>query len=196
MGNEDFVDFERVSGLAREAQAGDAAAYEAMLGMLYRYARNVIRSRLGSIADADDLTQECLVGVHKSLATYHPSRPIKPWVDAIIRYKLADHFRAWGRRREVALAGDAGDVTDGVFRANAEEDGVWTDEVDIRSLVKRLPAPLRRAVELTKMDGLSSAAAAVREGVSEAALRKRVSRAYRKLARMVESGRGTEDDRG
>jgi RNA polymerase sigma-70 factor, ECF subfamily len=197
MGNEDWVDFQRLSELAREAQAGEAAAYEAFLGLLYRYARNVIRARIGAGVDAEDVSQECLLGVHKSLATYHPSRPIKPWMDAIIRYKLADYFRACGRRREVMLKEEeAAAVTDGSAGANTEAEGEFSSPVDIRSLVNRLPAPLCRAVQLTRLDGLSCTEAAANEGISEPALRKRVSRAYRKLACMVESERGMEEDRG
>lgn len=183
------TDFELLSSLASKAQGGDAAAYESLLEQLYGYVRRVLAARFGKFADLDDLTQECLLGMHKSLSTYHPSRNIKPWVHAIIRYKVADHFRALGRRKEFPLAENIEPVAD-----TPDLDKPGFDGQDVRALVNALPAPLSRAVVLTKFDGLSCEEAAQREGVAASALRKRLSRAYSRLAQMFETK--MEDDHG
>ena len=177
------TDFDLLGTLAAEAQRGDRRACEVFLGHLYDYVHRVLSARLGAFADLDDLTQECLVGMHRSLSSYHSSRNIKPWVHAIIRYKVADHFRALARRKEAEL-------TDEVVDSNVRPDGVDSNEalmetVDIRAMVDELPEPLGRAVVLTKFDGLSTEDAARREAVSAAALRKRLSRAYRHLAEAI-----------
>lgn len=178
----DTTDFELLGTLATRAQAGDTPACETLLEHLYSYVKRILASRLGSFADLDDLTQECLLGMHKSLPSYHPSRSIKPWVQAIIRYKVADHFRTLARRRESALTEDVVDpATHPANAAMPGGDGL-ADNMDIRAMVNELPAPLGRAVVLTKFDGLSCEEAARREAVSAAALRKRLSRAYRQLA--------------
>jgi len=181
------VDFDQLRDLARKAQAGDAAAYERFLEQLYGFVRRVLRAKLGQIDALEDLTQDCLIGVHKSLQTYDPTRSIKPWLDAIVRYKIADHFRANARRRELPVPEETMDVTKTALPTNDTEEGGPAEGVDIRALVKRLPPALRTAVVLTRFEGLSGAQAAEKEGISPAALRKRVSRAYKRLAQVIES---------
>ena len=174
------IDFEQLGSLATDAQRGDGHACEVFLGQLYDYVHRVLSAKLGSFADLDDLTQECLLGMHKSLSSYHSSRNIKPWVHAIIRYKVADHFRALARRKETELTDEVADRAAG--RSGTAVSETLADAVDIRAMVRDLPEPLGRAVMLTKFDGLSTEDAARRESVSAMALRKRLSRAYRHLA--------------
>lgn len=185
MENQDTPDFELLGTLAQKAQGGDDASYEILLEQLDMYVHRVLWARLGPVAELDDLTQECLMGVHRSLSSYHPSRNIRPWIRAIVRYKIADYFRAQSRRREIpATEGllDLASPTAGSIGCG----GGLIEEVDIHALLKQLPAPLRRAVVLTKFHGLSCQEAARREEVSVIALRKRVSRAYKRMASLVE----------
>lgn len=175
-------DFDQLGALARMAQQGDQAAYESLLEQLYTYVRRVLFSRLGNISELDDLTQICLLAMHRALPTYHPSRNLGPWVRAIIRYKIADHFRAQARRREFAQDQEMLDL------ASAHNDGGTglVDQVNVHELMKQLPSTWAEAVRLTKFEGFSCEDAAKKQGVSSSALRKRVSRAYRKLADLIE----------
>lgn len=185
MENKGTPDFELLGTLARRAQEGDSASYEILLKQLDTYVQRVLRARLGPVAELDDLAQECLLGMHHSLPSYHPSRSIRPWIRAIIRYKIADHFRAQSRRKEFPLSENMLEMANQPSWA-AGNSGVLLEEVDVHALLARLPVPFRRAVMLTKFEGLSCEEAALQENVSAAALRKRVSRAYRKLASLVE----------
>ena len=100
--------------------------------------------------------------------------------------EMAEHTQRGGEYTNGALVG-------GVFLRNSGEgrekslerwdEGVDCVAEDVGELVAALPEPLRRAVVLTKLRGMSCAAAARQEGVSDAAMRKRVSRAYKKLAK-------------
>jgi RNA polymerase sigma-70 factor (ECF subfamily) len=188
MGNSERPDFEQLGALARQAQQGDGPAYEDLLKQLYTYVAMVLRARLGYIPELDDLTQICLLAMHRALPTYHPTRSFGPWVRAIIRYKVADHFRAQARRREFAQSEEVLELAN---RAQAVDHGedAGVDQLNIIELLKQLPAPWAAAVRLTKMEGLSCADAAKQQGISEAALRKRVSRGYRKLADLIERER-------
>lgn len=184
-GMPDTTDFELLGTLARKAQEGDSVSYEALLDSLYTYVRKVLAARLGSFADLDDLTQECLMGVHKSLLSYHPSRNIRPWIHAIIRYKIADYFRVVSRRKESALTEDIVDLASYQAETSGSANDGILEAMDVHALLNGLPAPLNRAVVLTKFDGLSCEEAARREEISEPALRKRISRAYGRLASLI-----------
>ncbi len=184
MGIVESPDFDQMGTLAHRAQGGDGAAYEELLGQLYTHVRMVLVARLGYASELDDLTQTCVLAMHKSLPTYHPSRRFRPWVQAIIRYKLADHFRAQARRREFAQTEEVLELENQTNLGN--EGSNLSDEVNVYALLTQLPPDWAQAVRLTKLEGLSCDEAARQSGVSTAALRKRVSRAYRKLADLIE----------
>lgn len=168
--------------LAARAQDGDPTAYRAFLIKLTPYIKAAMRKKLGTIVDQEDLTQDCLMAVHKSLASYHPSEPVKPWVSAIIRYKLADHFRRLARQKEQLSPSQDLDVTESPDSSNDYEEASTRDAAEI---LGRLPDKLRRAIELTHISGLSYSEAAQKEGVTEVALRKRISRGFSQIRSVV-----------
>lgn len=127
--------------------------------------------------------QECLMGIHRNLASYQPDQPIKPWISAIIRYKLADHFRKVSRQKEQLLGDELLDVTNEANDTNKSEENHSGSEV--QEVLNKLPENLRRAITLTHIDGLSYSEAAAKEGVSEVALRKRISRGFSKIRTVV-----------
>ncbi|MFQ5470762.1 MAG: RNA polymerase sigma factor [Gammaproteobacteria bacterium] len=169
------------ASLAKQAQQGDKNAYHQLLTEVNRYAVSIIRKKVGFyIADTDDIAQECLMGIHRSLSTYHPSRQFKPWVTAIIHHKLADYFRKNIKIRETEVHEDAELVTSSPLLTNYSNE---TEDIDnsVGTSVEQLPRPLKQAILLTKVDGLSYAEAAKQENITEATLRKRISRAYKQI---------------
>jgi RNA polymerase sigma-70 factor (ECF subfamily) len=92
------------------ALAGDAAAYRSLLNDVGAHLRAYYARRLGrDAADVEDLVQETLIAMHTRRATYDDRQPFTPWVHAIARYKLIDHFRRSSRRRTFPMD-DAGDL--------------------------------------------------------------------------------------
>ncbi|MCB0377874.1 MAG: RNA polymerase sigma factor [Bdellovibrionales bacterium] len=162
-----------------KAQGGDQQAYAELLELLYPYIQSVVRSKLGGMADSEDLTQECLIGIHKNLSTFQKDRPLKPWISAIIRYKAADYFRTRSKRNEQSLD-DL--VTNEELSTNSSTE---PSAQDVRTLLQALPDKLERALVLTQLEGLSYEEAAKKEGITEPALRKRISRGYLELRKVV-----------
>jgi len=171
--------FNKLEELLRKAQRGDQEAYGEFLKELYPLIKYKVRQRLGDLIDCDDITQECLIGIHKSLETYDPDKDLKPWILGILRHKMTDFFRQWGRRSEVDVEKIDFPVTFSDAATNTEAEEGSRDQV--MSLVNKLPEPQKRALILTKVSGLSCKKASLEEGISEAAFRKRVSRAYKLL---------------
>ena len=90
---------ERLRTLLMHALAGDVAAYRAFLQDLTGHLRAFLRRRLRHLEhDVEDVVQEILLAVHNGRHTYRPDEPLTVWVNAIARYKLADHLRARSRR--------------------------------------------------------------------------------------------------
>jgi len=169
--------FSQLEDLFHKAQQGNRDAYSQFLEALYPFVKLRVQQRLGDMLDCDDITQECLIGIHRSMETYDPNKELKPWIQGIIRHKVADYFRIWARRQEVDLEKGGEPVTKSPEPANTSQES----HESLWSLIHRLPEPQKQALLLTKVSGLSCKEAAAREGISEAAFRKRVSRTYKTL---------------
>jgi RNA polymerase sigma-70 factor (ECF subfamily) len=159
------------------AQAGDAVSYERLLHELLPAIRSYFSRRLDDRQGVEDLVQNFLLAVHRARHTYASGRPLRPWLYAVARHILADHYRSRARRlrRERGFApGDPEPVA--VERAGGV--GSW---IDLDRALAALPAVQRVAVTRLQLDGLSVAEAAKREGVSTSALKVRAHRGYRAL---------------
>jgi RNA polymerase sigma-70 factor (ECF subfamily) len=175
MSDSQDLSFETLEDLFRKSQQGDKQAYARFLKELYPFVKHKVQQKLGDLIDCDDITQECLIGIHRSIETYDPDKALKPWVLGVIKHKLTDFFRQWGRRSEVDLEKRDEPVTNPDSATNTKQtERVW-------SLIDQLPEPQKRALVLTQVSGLSTREASLEEGISEAAFRKRISRAYKQL---------------
>jgi RNA polymerase sigma-70 factor (ECF subfamily) len=175
-------DFESMlKPLWRRAQAGDAAAYRQSLDLLSGRLRGFFKRRLSGQPDAvEDLVQETLLALHLQRGTHDPNRPVGPWILAIARHKLVDHWRRDGRR---AALHDPVDAVDAQFLAVEPEDA--GARRDLAALLRELPDAQQRAIVLTRIEGLSVAEASARTGASESAIKVRIHRGLRRLAALV-----------
>jgi RNA polymerase sigma factor (sigma-70 family) len=156
---------------------GDANAHRQLLGALVPVLRGFFGRRTGDSALAEDLVQETLIAVHMRRASYDPARPFGPWLFAVARYKLVD---AWRKRRDtVALDGLEDMFGDGGF-----EDEVGA-KLDVSVLLGTLPPKQAKAIRATKIEGLSIADVAARDGISESDVKISVHRGLKALAKRL-----------
>lgn len=99
---------------------------------------------------------------------------------AIARHKMVDLFRRRGRREDLQ------DEYDDVDKAElATEQAEPNASRDLEVLLQMLPDAQKRAIELTKLEGLSVTEAARRTGASEASIKVQVHRGLKRLAELV-----------
>jgi RNA polymerase sigma-70 factor (ECF subfamily) len=103
---------------------------------------------------------------------------------AIARYKLVDHWRRHGRRE--ALHDTVDDFDD--WPAEDAPQEAAAARRDLGTLLAQLPSAQRRAIELTKLEGLSVAEAALETGDSASAIKVQVHRGLKRLAARVRPG--------
>jgi RNA polymerase sigma-70 factor (ECF subfamily) len=167
-----------------DALGGNGVAYREMLGRASRLLRGYYKGRLveaaRSAAEAEDLVQETL---HTRRDSYDPAQPFTPWLYAIARYKLIDYLR---RSRSVAAnipLEDASGIIVNDDRAAIES------SLDLERLLAELPAKFASAIRDVKLQGLSVAETAAREGLSEAAVKVNVHRGMKALTALIAAGR-------
>ncbi len=173
---------EHLRALMLQAQAGDEAAYRALLTELSERLRAYYRRRLTTlVSDAEDLVQETLLAIHNQRHTYDRSRPLTAWCYAIARYKLVDFLRRRGRREALtdSIDDDFGE------RLSADEAGATDARKDLRQLLDTLPERQRQSVVYVKIEGRSVAETATLTGMSESAIKVNVHRALKALAAKV-----------
>lgn len=169
----------RWSGYMAAAHRGDARTYELLLGELAVAIERFVRRRFGSAgAFREDCVQECLLAIHIGRHTYDPARPFRPWLFAIVRNRTIDLLR----RAYTAPSADVLMADESHVRGHGADPA---DEFAAGQLLGRLEPGHRDALELTKLQGLSTAEAAARLGISETAMRSRVSRAMRATVELL-----------
>jgi len=170
--------------------AGDAGAYRALLGDL--------RPRLGSYFgrrlrrepdDVEDLVQDTLIAIHTRRETYDRNQALTPWVYAIARYKLIDHYRRGGRRVFVPL-------DDAASELRVEDHGAAVDaRRDVEKALASLPPRARGLLRDLKLDERSVAETAARAGMSEGAVKVASHRALKSLMDRFAGDGGDAHDR-
>ncbi len=79
--------------LARQWQAGDAAAGSVLIDRHLARLRAFLAARCGNPVEADDLAQEIFLAVCRNIRGYDEQLPFTGWLYGIARKKLADFWR-------------------------------------------------------------------------------------------------------
>lgn len=183
----------RLTALLEASIDGDKHAYRRFLDELARHLRIRLRKHLRQQhADVEDLVQEVLIAVHKGLDTFRPDVPLTAWISAIVRYKLADHFRMNARRNELFEPLDEDEAS-----ASASVTAAWSLDAldaqrDLDRLLATLPPRQRESIVQTRLWGRSVAETAASTGLSESAVKVSVHRGLKALAAKIRR-KGHED---
>ncbi len=163
--------------LMQKVQGGDKAAYTKLLYELTGYIRNFVRPRLANPEWADDVVQEVLISIHKSLHTYTSDRPFKPWMISIINFRVTDFLRKhYASRSDMKLSLDENILHDHV--TNSDHAGEYRD---VEKALDGLPEIQQRVFKLLKIKGYSAKEVADMTGMSVSAVKVSAHRTLNKL---------------
>lgn len=179
----------RLKALLLRGLAGDARAYQDFLGSLALHVRAFLRRRLSTRpAEIEDMVQEVLLAVHNARHTYQAQQPLTAWVQAITRYKLADHLRSVSRRE---ARHDVLDDDSDLF-ATCETESAEASR-DVSRLLTQLPERQRLPIVHVKLEGLSVEETAQLTGLSISAVKIGIHRGLKALSRLI-GGRSHHED--
>jgi RNA polymerase sigma-70 factor, ECF subfamily len=167
--------------LASLASAGDDTAFTSLVT---RFQPAVFRWSLIFAHDpdeAEDVTQEVFVRVHRQIADYRSDGPLEAWLYRITRRTATQLRRRRGRRGRLMLSP----------AARPEHDVYTTDpggRVDrqraaamIRDLFSELPRRQREVFDLVDLQGLSPAEVAERTGLRPVSVRANLFKARKAI---------------
>jgi RNA polymerase sigma-70 factor (ECF subfamily) len=169
--------------------AGEAGAYRALLGDLRLRLGGYFSRRLRRDPhDVEDLVQDTLIAIHTRRETWDRAQGLTPWVYAIARYKLIDHYRRSGRRAFTPL-------DDAFMELRVEDESAAVGaRKDVETALASLPERTRLLLRSLKIEELSVAETAARSGMSEGAVKVAAHRGLRTLIdRFAPGGGGGHD---
>ena len=160
---------------------GDATSHAMLLRALVPLLRRYFRRRLSAAGEIEDLVQETLIAVHTRRASYDRGRAFMPWLFAIARYKLVDHFRRIPATIPIEGLGEVLAIEG--FEAESSA------ALDVTRLLDTLPPASPAAIRRTRIDGLSTAEAAKAAGIGESDVKVSVHRGIKALMARLQGDR-------
>src|SRR5438309_2045649 len=152
----------------RASLAGDAAAYQRLLGaiapVLRANARRALARAGQPIDQSEDIVQEILLAVHLKRHTWDANAPLAPWLFAIARNKLIDALRRRGRRVFVDID-DFAEILPGEALAET------ASASEVAAQLQTLPARQRDVLQSIAVDSASIKDTAAKFSMSEGAVR-------------------------
>ncbi len=179
MSNEIRARDDEWASLMRAAMGGDSQSYHRFLVTVTPYLRGLAKRRClkagVTTTEVEDIVQEVLLAVHTKRGTWDTTRPIGPWLSAIVRNKMIDNLRR--RSRNSALP-----IEDFEWNLAVEENGSITDRMDAETAIALLKPQQREIVRSLSIDGSGVKETADRLGMTEGAVRVALHRALKLLA--------------
>jgi RNA polymerase sigma-70 factor (ECF subfamily) len=184
--------------LAVQAAAGSRLAVELLTEVVddIGLARAAVRKVLVDESTVDDVAQEVLIAMARSITGYRAESSFVTWLFQIGRNRSVDYLR-----RQRAHGNHTGTETTNSHRIRPSTDPLdeaeWTEAYrisslitsrqSIRQLVDQLPEPYRRAVQLRELAHLSYAEIADRLSLNLNTVRSHIGRGRALMARMIDA---------
>ena len=165
-------------GLGRRLAAGDT---EALRDVYARYGGPMLTAALhhldGDRRLAEEAVQAAMLKAWRSASTFDTTRPVAPWLYAIVRHCAIDLRRHEQRHQRVSLDSVDRERTTGENDAFESAATAWT----VRAALERLSAKEYAVMRLTYFEGLKQTEIAERLGVPVGTVKTRAARAHHRL---------------
>jgi RNA polymerase sigma-70 factor (ECF subfamily) len=180
--------------LVRRAQAGEVRAFEALVAGHLPRLRRFAKSFAWSSSDADDLAQEALIKIYRSLRSYRFESSFSTWMYRVTRNAFMDAWRHNASRERAAdTAGDgwARDVhapsPDDLLLQSEERERLWC-------AIRQVSPEFRSVLVLCDVEGMSGSEVAAIENLPEGTVKSRLHRGRAQLAQLLRK-EAAEDER-
>ena len=157
--------------LMTKSQHGDFGAYSELLQSLHSFLKNYLRNRIFEKNEIDEVVQETLMAIHKSMHTYDTEKSFMSWFLAITEYKIIDYIR--GLKKHPTLA-DLDSVSNFFSQTNSNVEL----KIDIEKAINNLSTKEKSVLVLLKIEGQSAKDVARELNLSEANVKVIAHRAY------------------
>ncbi len=180
-GSEDVLAVQRVL-------SGDADAFSAIVMRHAGSLKRFCETRLGNRDDAEDAAQDVFLRAFRSLRSFRLGSSFKAWLFGIAANRIKSRYAAKGKEADIRarISAELGAFLSGDSYANAESEAVDALEAwAARTAVSLLGPANRAAAELYYVAGLSVDEIAESLGLGAEAVKSRLFRARKDIARFM-----------
>jgi RNA polymerase sigma-70 factor (ECF subfamily) len=166
--------------------------HDVLSRQLPRFYRSAYR-QLGNTADAEDAVQDALLAAYKHLDQFRGQAQLSTWLTAIVTNCARMQLRRRPRQPHVSLDEQLGQDQEYSWSDRLADSGPSPEEqcskAEMRGhlvhYVGQLSTPLRRAYQMSDLEGRSVKEIAQTLGLAEGTVKAQLSRARAKLSRMM-----------
>ena len=166
-----------LAAMFEQCRRGEADSFGPIYHRFVRVVHGIVLAGVGP-AEAEDLTQEVFMKVHRGISTVRDSEALPGWICTVARNAVTDLVRHHQRRpRHLHLVEEP-----------AEEAPMEDRELGERvlALIRGLPESYRETLVLRLVEGLTGPEIAARTGMTHGSVRVNLSRGMSQLRPLLE----------
>ena len=144
--------------------------------------KQFIARRIRNLADVEDVLQEALYKIQRSIGCLSNDKNLYAWMYRITRNTIVD----FDRKQEPTVSLDTADgLPDDFIQSEPTRDALGEIAVCLTPMLNHLPEPYREALVLTDIEGMTQAELAKHLGISLSGAKSRVQRAREQLKALI-----------
>ena len=169
--------------LIQRARRGDDAAWAELVRMHQQAVFRLAYLHLGDAAEAEDAAQDCLIRAYHNLSRFDETRPLRPWLLAIVSNLARNRRRSIGRYRS-ALQRSA--RAEPILRRGPEKLNESQEEAEtLWKAVRQLPNKMQNVLYLRFFLDLSVEETAQALGEAQGTVKSQTHRALTRLQEVI-----------
>ncbi|HEU4391265.1 MAG TPA: RNA polymerase sigma factor [Blastocatellia bacterium] len=167
------------------ALTGDAmSGFEQLYKKHYRRVYSICLRMTGNVAEAEDLTQEVFIQLHRKLGSFRGEAAFTTWLHRLTVNQVLMHFRKRSVRSE--LTTEDGEVPDSVDPDTVNPESMpIVDRIALESAIGKLPPGYRTVFVLHDVEGYEHEEIAKLLGCSAGTSKSQLHKARLKLRRLL-----------
>lgn len=178
-----------VAELVIASRNGDRRAFDRLVEKYSRYAFYNALSIVRDYEAAEDIVQDSFIQVFRMLNGLREPSKFESWLTSIVRNRSLSSLRRNKRRPDNALGVEIQAVADPSIEDPVEEERLRHERAFLLSRIKTLPEIQRRLLLLKYVERMSVEDIALKENLTEAAVRNHLYRARNIMRRMLQDER-------
>jgi len=187
--------------LLEKAKAGDVAAFEELIEGYQKKIYNLAYRILGNYEDANDMAQEALIRIFRSIANFKEQSSFSTWVYRITTNVCLDEIRKKKNKKVISLDEEI-HMDDGEMKRQIMSDDIQPDAAaeleELRTLVSdainSLPEDQRLVITLRDIQGLSYEEISSVLDCPSGTVKSRINRARQALKNVLSTRRELFDE--
>jgi RNA polymerase sigma-70 factor, ECF subfamily len=167
------------------AMAGDAmSGFEDIYRKHYRRVYSICLRMTGNIAEAEDLTQEVFIQLHRKIGSFRGEAAFTTWLHRLTVNQVLMHFRKRSVRSE--LTTDDGEMPDSIDPETINPESMpIVDRIALESAIAQLPPGYRTVFVLHDVEGYEHEEIAKMLGCSAGTSKSQLHKGRLKLRRLL-----------